>query len=142
MTWRVREQAEEGGEREERRRPSEADLAGTPAGERAAAQGDGSAVRGGGRARGGSAAAGEAWRLQGGEGAGSRREGGRGLREEGEAARGGGGAPVWISPGSIERKRALPVGSVERRGKEMCEGEWGRRRLRGTERKWKSTVSC
>ena len=70
MTWRVREQAEEGGEGEERRRPSEVDLAGTPAGERAAAQGDGSAVRGGGRARGGSAAAGEAWRLQGGEGAG------------------------------------------------------------------------
>jgi len=96
-----------------RRRPSEADLAGTPAGERAAAQGGGSAARGGGRARGGPAAAGEAWRLQGGEGAGSRREGERGLREEGEAAR----------AGSIERKRALPVGSVERRGKEMCEGE-------------------
>ena len=64
------------------------------------------------------------------------------MREEGEVARGGGGAPVWISPGSIERKRALPVGSVERKGKEMCEGEWGRGKLRGTERKWKSTVSC
>ena len=75
------------------------------------------------RARGGPAAAGEAWRLQGGEGASSRREGERSLREEGEAARGGGGAPVWIPHGSIERKGALPVGSVERKGKEMCEGE-------------------
>ena len=64
------------------------------------------------------------------------------MREEGEAARGGGGAPVWIPPGSIEREVELPVGSVERKGKEMCEGEWGRRRLRGTDWKWKSTVSC
>jgi len=64
--------------------------------------------------------------------AGSRREGERGLREEGEAARGGGGAPVWIPPGSIEREGELPVGSVERKGKEMCEGEWGKGRLRGT----------
>ena len=44
------------------------------------------------------------------------------MREEGEAARGGGGAPVWIPPGSIERKGALQVGSVERKGKEICEG--------------------
>jgi len=58
--------------------------------------------------------------------AGSRREGERGLREEGEAARGGGGAPVWIPPGSIEREGELPVGSVERKGKVMCEGERGR----------------
>ena len=57
------------------------------------------------------------------------------MREEGEAARGGGGAPVWIPPGSIEREGELPVGSVERKGKEMVrrngEGE-GDGRLRET----------
>ena len=70
------------------------------------------------------------------EGREARLEGGRG---------GGGGAPIPIPPGSIERKRAPPVGSVERKGKEMVrgngEGEGGGR-LRGTGREWKSTVSC
>ena len=53
---------------------------------------------------------------------------GRSRLSEGREARleegrgGGGGAPIPIPPGSIERKRAPPVGSVDTKRKEMVRG--------------------
>ena len=64
------------------------------------------------------------------------------MREEGEAARGGGGAPVWISPGSIERKRAPPVGSVETKRKEMARWNGEGEGYGGQKGDGKSTMSC
>ena len=62
-----------------------------------------------------------------------------------EGGRGGGGvAPIPIPPGSIERKRAPPVGSVETKRKEMVRGN-GEGEGEGCGRQegdGKSTASC
>jgi len=67
------------------------------------------------------------------EGREARLEGGRG---------GGGGAPIPIPPGSIERKRMPPVGSVETKRKEMVRGNGEGEGYGGQKGDGKSTVSC
>ena len=131
----------QGGGSERRRRrasvrwPSETDLAAAPVGERAATQGADLEARGGGGARGGprrrSIDGGGGGAAASGRGR-SRLKEGRGARVEG--GRRGGAWRRWragLDLAWIHREnKALPVGSVERKGKEVCEREWGRRRLR------------